>query len=146
LKLPESLAGWLEAEAKRLNRSKSALIRELLEAFQEKRAGSAMDLTADLCGCAESGKADLSQNKSAAEGIRAMKSYSVRRVTRRTHPDLASGRFSGLQVVDHTPNSIMLAAFNYCVLPLNRCIVARFISRSVSRFLMSSRLSNWTLP
>lgn len=30
--------------------------------------------------------------------------------------------------------------------PLKRCMVARFISRSVSRSLMSSRLSNWTLP
>ena len=69
LKLPDSLAVWLENEAKRVNRPKSELIRDVLRAHQEKRARTAFDLAADLCGSVESGKGDLSHNKKYMKGF-----------------------------------------------------------------------------
>jgi hypothetical protein len=69
LKVPENLAVWLDAEAKRLNQPKSALIRDVLAAHQEKGGRSALDLTADLCGCVASGKGDVSHNKARLKGF-----------------------------------------------------------------------------
>jgi predicted DNA-binding protein len=69
VKLPDSLANWLENEAKRVNRPKSELIRDVLRNHQEKRARTAFDLAADLCGCVDSGKGDLSHNKKYMEGF-----------------------------------------------------------------------------
>ena len=59
MKLPEGLLSWLETEAKRARQPKSALVREILRQHQQRQHPSALDLTADLCGCAESGLGDL---------------------------------------------------------------------------------------
>jgi hypothetical protein len=69
LKMPEGLLGWLEAEAKRTRQPKSALVREILRQHQQRQAPSALDLTADLCGCVESGLGDLARNKKHLRGF-----------------------------------------------------------------------------
>ena len=72
MKLPEGLLGWLENEAKRARRPKSALVREILQQHQQHQRGqrpSALDLTADLCGCVQSGVRDLARNKKHLQGF-----------------------------------------------------------------------------
>ncbi len=69
MKLPDGLLGWLENEAKRARRPKSALVREILQQHQQRHRPSALDLTADLCGCVESGLRDLSRNKKYLKGF-----------------------------------------------------------------------------
>ena len=69
IKLPDGLLGWLEKEAKRLQRPKSALVREILQQHQQRRHQSALDLAADLCGCVESRLGDLSRNKKHLKGF-----------------------------------------------------------------------------
>lgn len=69
MKLPDSLLAWLEAEAKRANRPKSALVRDILQHYHQRRQPSALDLAADLCGCVESGLRDLSRNKKYLKGF-----------------------------------------------------------------------------
>ena len=69
MKLPEGLLGWLEAEAKRARRPKSAVVREILQQHQHQRQHSALDLASDLCGCVESGLRDLSRNKKHLKGF-----------------------------------------------------------------------------
>jgi len=69
MKLPDGLLGWLENEAKRARRPKSALVREILEQHQQRQYLSALDLAADLCGCVESGLRDLSRNKRHLKGF-----------------------------------------------------------------------------
>ena len=63
MKLPEGLLVWLEAEAKRARQPKSALVGEILRQHQQRQHPSALDLTANLCGCAESGLGDVACNK-----------------------------------------------------------------------------------
>ena len=66
LKLPEALAAKLAALAKKRRATKSALVRDALEAFLARdgkaSAGSFLDLAGDIVGCAE-GPGDLSYNK-----------------------------------------------------------------------------------
>ena len=69
MKLPDGLLGWLEHEAKRARRPKSALVREILQQHQQRRHPSALDLAADLCGCVQSGLRDLSRNKKHLKGF-----------------------------------------------------------------------------
>jgi hypothetical protein len=69
MKLPEGLLGWLESEAKRVRRPKSALARDILQQHRQRRRQSALDLAADLCGCVESGVRDLSRNKKHLKGF-----------------------------------------------------------------------------
>lgn len=69
MKLPEGLLFWLEREARRANRPKSALVREILEQHQERSRPSALDLTRDLCGCVKSGLPDLARNKKYLKGF-----------------------------------------------------------------------------
>lgn len=66
LKVPEALASRLTEMARRRGVSRSALVREALQALLEngrpgKRA-SALDLAGDLCGCLK-GPGDLSHNE-----------------------------------------------------------------------------------
>ncbi len=69
MKLPEGLLAWLENEAKRAGRPKSALVREILERHQQEESQSALDLAADLCGCVNSGLGDLARNKKHLKGF-----------------------------------------------------------------------------
>ena len=69
MKLSEGLLGWLETEAKRARQPKSALVREILRQYRQRQNPSALDLTADLCGCAESGLGDLARNKKHLKGF-----------------------------------------------------------------------------
>jgi hypothetical protein len=62
-------SGWLEKEAKRAQRPKSALAREILQQHQQRRRQSALDLAADLCGCVQSGLRGLSRNKDYLKGF-----------------------------------------------------------------------------
>ena len=67
MKLPDGLLGWVEAEARRTQQPKSALVRQILQQHQQEqqqhRRQSALDLAADLCGCVQSGLGDLARNK-----------------------------------------------------------------------------------
>ncbi len=71
LKLHESLDARLAAAALRRGQSKSAVVREALEAFlqadRESAPGSSLDLAADLAGCVE-GPEDLSAAKQHMHG------------------------------------------------------------------------------
>jgi predicted DNA-binding protein len=69
MKLPEALLAWLEKEARRANRPKSALVRDILQRHQHDQPQSALELAADLCGCVRSGKRDLSRNKRYLKGF-----------------------------------------------------------------------------
>ena len=69
MKLPDGLLGWLEHEARRARRPKSALVRDILQQHQQGGQQSALDLTADLCGCVQSGLRDLSRNKKRLKGF-----------------------------------------------------------------------------
>ena len=72
MKLPAETFAWLEKEAKRANRPKSVLVRELLERarqYQLPARRSALDLAGDLCGSVESGLRDLSHNKKHLKGF-----------------------------------------------------------------------------
>jgi hypothetical protein len=69
MKLPDGLLGWLENEAKRARQPKSALVREILQQHQQRQHQSALDLTADLCGCVQSGLRDLARNKKHLKGF-----------------------------------------------------------------------------
>ena len=64
LKLSDALDARLSAAARKRRTSKSALVRDALEAFlgTKVRPGSALELMRDLAGCAE-GPGDLSYNK-----------------------------------------------------------------------------------
>jgi predicted transcriptional regulator len=65
LKLPESLDARLTAAARRRGQSRSAVVREALEAMlgsdKAGRSESCLDLAADLAGCV-AGPGDLSVN------------------------------------------------------------------------------------
>ncbi len=69
MKLPDRLLVWLENEAKRSSRPKSALVREILEQHQQRQPRSALDLAADMCGCVQSGLGDLARNKKHLSGF-----------------------------------------------------------------------------
>ena len=69
MKLPDELLGWLEQEAKRARRPKSALVREILKMHLSSQRRSALDLAADLCGSVESGLRDLSRNRKHLKGF-----------------------------------------------------------------------------
>ena len=69
LKVPDELLVWLENEAKRARRAKSALVREILQERQQRKSQSALDLAADLCGCVRSGLGDLARNKKYLKGF-----------------------------------------------------------------------------
>lgn len=65
LKLPEALDAKVTASARRRRTSKSAVIRDALQAFLDAdgvRSGSALDVVRDLAGCVQ-GPGDLSHNK-----------------------------------------------------------------------------------
>lgn len=71
LKLPRRLEVQLSAAARRAGKSKSALVRDALEAFFEERPAarrnSCHELTRDLAGCID-GPGDLSWNKKRMRG------------------------------------------------------------------------------
>jgi hypothetical protein len=69
MKLPEGLLCWIETEAKRARQPKSVLVREILRQHQQRQHQSALDLTADLCGCVQSGRRDLSRSKKYLKGF-----------------------------------------------------------------------------
>lgn len=69
MKLPDGLLSWLENESKRANRPKSAVVREILQQHQQSQPRTALDMAADLCGCAQSGVRDLSRNKKHLKGF-----------------------------------------------------------------------------
>ncbi len=69
MKVPDGLLIWLESEAKRAGRPKSALAREILQQRRQGKPQSALDLAADLCGCVESGLGDLARNKKHLKGF-----------------------------------------------------------------------------
>lgn len=68
VKLPEELDAWIAAAAKELGVSKSALLRQCIEAARKKggREGrkkpSVYDLTRNLCGVVKGTPRDLSRN------------------------------------------------------------------------------------
>ena len=70
--MPENLAAKLAAVARKRGRSKSAVIRQLLEEQLDRGlavpADSCLELAADLVGCVE-GPGDLSFNKRRLEGL-----------------------------------------------------------------------------
>ena len=63
------MLAWLENESKRANRPKSAVVREILQQRKQSRPRSALDMAADLCGCAQSGVRDLASNKKHPKGF-----------------------------------------------------------------------------
>ena len=71
LKLPESLDAKLTILIRKRGMSKSAIIREALEAYLAREGelspGSFLELARDLCGCVE-GPVDLSTNQSHLDG------------------------------------------------------------------------------
>ena len=71
LKLHESLDNRLAAAAKRRGQTKSAVVREALEAFLGEnnlpQSASCLELAADVAGCLE-GPADLSTGKEHMQG------------------------------------------------------------------------------
>lgn len=69
VKLPDGLLAWLESEAKRVNRPKSAVVREVLQQHQQQQRQTALVLAGDLCGCVESRLGDLSHNKKHLKGF-----------------------------------------------------------------------------
>ena len=69
MKLPEGLLGWLENEARRVRQPKSALVREILHQHRQRQHQSALDLSADLCGCVQSGVRDLARNPTHLRGF-----------------------------------------------------------------------------
>lgn len=69
MKLPDELSAWLEGEAKRANRPKSTLVREILQRHRRSTPTNALDLAADLCGCVQSGVRDLAHNKNHLKGF-----------------------------------------------------------------------------
>ena len=69
MKLPDAILAWLENEARRVNRPKSAVVREVLQQHQHQQRRSALDLAGELCGCVESGLHDLSHNKKHLKGF-----------------------------------------------------------------------------
>jgi hypothetical protein len=69
MKLPEDLSAWLETEAIRAKRPKSAVVRDILQQHQQTQARNALDLAADLCGCVKSGVRDLARNKKHLKGF-----------------------------------------------------------------------------
>jgi predicted DNA-binding protein len=69
MKMPDELLVWLENEARRAGKPKSALVREILQQHQQHRSQSALDLAADLCGCVRSGLGDLARNKNHLKGF-----------------------------------------------------------------------------
>ncbi len=61
---------WLEAEARKAKRPKSALVREILQARQRRRpTRSALDMARDLCGSVQSGICDLGHNRKHLKGF-----------------------------------------------------------------------------
>ncbi len=66
---PHSRVAWLEQEARRVNRPKSALVREVLQQHQHQRDQNALDLASDLCGCVDSGLRGLSRSKKRLKGF-----------------------------------------------------------------------------
>lgn len=69
MKLPAGLLSWLENEARRTRRPKSALVREILQQHQQRRQPSALELAGDLCGCVDSGLRDLARNQNHLKGF-----------------------------------------------------------------------------
>lgn len=69
MKLPDAVLAWLENEARRVNRPKSAVVRDLLQQHLQQQRRSALDLAGDLCGSVESGRRDLSHNKKHLKGF-----------------------------------------------------------------------------
>jgi hypothetical protein len=69
LKLTPELHAWVEREAKRTCRSKSAVVREVLEQHRRRQRGSALETAADLCGCVASRLPDLSHNPKHLKGF-----------------------------------------------------------------------------
>jgi hypothetical protein len=69
MKLPNGTLSWLEKEARRANRSKSAFVRDILQHHQQQRRQSALDLAGDLCGSVQSKMGDLSHNKKHLKGF-----------------------------------------------------------------------------
>ena len=71
LKLPQALFDQLSATARERGESRSALVREAIEAFIEgdnqQQKGSCLDLASDLVGCVK-GPADLSFDKKHMRG------------------------------------------------------------------------------
>ncbi len=64
LKLPDDLSDWLEREAKKLNRPKSAVMREALTARRNGNgSGSLLDQAGDLVGRYASGIKDSSHKR-----------------------------------------------------------------------------------
>jgi len=69
VKRPSPLAAWLTQQARKLRRSKSALVRAALEQQRsEQGKGTCLDLMEDLCGCIR-GPRDLSINPKHLEGL-----------------------------------------------------------------------------
>ena len=69
MKLPDGLLAWLDSESKRLNRSKSGLVREILDQHRHRQPQRALEMAADLCGCVRSGVRDLARNKKHLKGF-----------------------------------------------------------------------------
>ena len=71
-KLPEVLDSKLSAAARRLKRTKSAVVRDVLEDYlngaKSEKSVSCYELSADLCGISD-GPPDLSTNKKYMEGF-----------------------------------------------------------------------------
>ncbi len=71
-KLPDGLAGQLDAVAREERRSKSAILREALEhrlQRSRKPAVSAFDLVKQLCGSIDEAPADLATNPEHLDGF-----------------------------------------------------------------------------
>jgi hypothetical protein len=72
LKLPESLDGQLALAARKGGRTKSEIVREILEDYLRNdklaQSGSCLELAADLVGCVK-GPGDLSFNKQRLRGF-----------------------------------------------------------------------------
>lgn len=70
LKLDDSLNGWLEQQARRLERTKSEVARAALEnARREKTAPSCHDLMQDVCGSLRTAARDPAARKKNLKGF-----------------------------------------------------------------------------
>jgi predicted DNA-binding protein len=69
VKLPDELLNWLEIESRRVNRPKSAFLRDILEQHHRNGSRNALEMAGDLCGCGRSGLKDLSSNKKHLRGF-----------------------------------------------------------------------------
>ncbi len=82
LKVPAETTRWLEEEARKTSRSKSAIVRDAIARLRGDTAGgSALDAAGDAVGSVKSGRRDLGSDKRHLRGFGAKKPRAARRTT-----------------------------------------------------------------